>query len=156
MCAEFRSRAWVLDVLHHGAMGRQAWVLDVESQGVLKRPVLKSETWALIKIHLSYHVIHGWKIPLLHPSSGTQVGNSMTHHSGLLRRGVILPSRHYYIYGIAQKTAYITDAICLIEDVRDALLCVPKDRREGWIRSSNSTMTSPGRRHRIVPRQRIR
>ena len=90
MCAEFRSRAWVL---------------DVEIQGVLRRPVLKSETWALIKIRFSYHVVHGWKIPLLHPSYGTQVDNLMTHHSGLLRRGVIGPSRHYDISGIAQKTA---------------------------------------------------
>lgn len=72
MCAEFRSRAWVL---------------DVESQGVLRRPVLKSETWALVKIRLTYLVVHGWKIPLLHPSSGTQVDNPMTHDSGLLGEG---------------------------------------------------------------------
>jgi hypothetical protein len=72
MCVEFRSRVWVL---------------DVESQGVLRRPVLKLETWALVKIRLTYHVVHGWKISLLHSSSGTQVDNPMTHHSGLLGRG---------------------------------------------------------------------
>ena len=41
-----------------------------------------SQVRALIKIRLTYHVVHGWKIPLLHPSFGTQVGNPMTHYSG--------------------------------------------------------------------------
>jgi len=76
----------------------------------------------MIKIHLTYHVVHGWKIPLLHPSSGTQVSNPITHHSDLLRREIIGSSRHYDISEIAQKTAYITDAICLIEDIRDVLI----------------------------------
>ncbi len=50
------------------------------------------------------------------------MSNPITHHSDLLRREIIGSSRHYDISEIAQKTAYITDAICLIEDIRDVLI----------------------------------